>query len=117
MKSLQANRRSSRINKIIALFEYSFFRNQKLKHHTNIIKHLNTIDALISKAAPKYPVDKLNKIDLAILRVAVYELSIDKKQPPKAIINEAIEIAKKYGNEKSPQFINAVLGSIYDSSK
>ena len=52
------------------------------------------------------------KCVLAILRLAAYELLIEKKEPPKAIIDEAIELAKAYGNEASSSFINGVLGTI-----
>ena len=70
------------------------------------------IDEQIAKAAPEYPIDKINKTDLAILRLAVYELLIEKKQPPKVIIDEAIELAKEYGGDTSPAFINGALGKL-----
>lgn len=70
------------------------------------------IDPIIAEAAPEWPLDKLNKIDLAILRLATYELLIDKQAPYKVIIDEAIEIAKSLGGESSPNFINGVLGHI-----
>jgi len=63
-----------------------------------------------------WPVDKLNKIDLAILRLAIYELE-RKKTPPKVIIDEAVELAKEFGGENSPSFINGVLGTIYKEAK
>lgn len=68
-------------------------------------------DAFIIKHAPDWPIHQINKIDLAILRNAVLEL-IQKKTPPKVVINEAVEIAKLYGTENSPKFINGVLASI-----
>ncbi len=68
-------------------------------------------DKLISTAAPDWPLAKINKIDLAILRVAVEEL-LHTKTPPKVVIDEAVEIAKKYGAEQSPSFVNGVLGTI-----
>jgi N utilization substance protein B len=77
-----------------------------------ILKQQKKIDKLISKSAPQWPVDKLNKIDLAILRLAVYELE-DGDTPPKVIIDEAVELAKEFGSESSPSFINGVLGTIY----
>jgi N utilization substance protein B len=69
------------------------------------------IDLIIEKAAPEWPISKINKIDLAILRLAVYEIK-NKKEPAKVIIDEAIELAKEYGSEASPAFINGVLGTI-----
>lgn len=70
------------------------------------------LDKKISKAAPTWPIDKLNKIDLAILRLAVYELD-NEDTPPKVVIDEAVELAKEYGSESSSSFINGVLGTIY----
>lgn len=70
------------------------------------------IDAIVAKAAPTWPTDKLNKIDLAILRLAVYELKYE-ETPPKVVIDEAVELAKEYGSESSSSFINGVLGTIF----
>lgn len=73
------------------------------------------IDEMITKAAPEWPIDKLNKIDLVILRLAVYELKFE-STPPKVVIDEAVELAKEYGSEASSSFINGVLGTIYKDS-
>lgn len=78
---------------------------------SDIFKNIEKIDELISSHAPKYPLDKIARIDLAILRLAIYELTIEKKEPMKVVINEAVELAKELGNERSYAFINAVLGS------
>ena len=67
---------------------------------------------MITQTAPEWPLDKLNKTDLAILRLAVYELTITKKEPVKVIIDEAIELAKELGSESSSSFVNGVLGTI-----
>jgi len=77
-----------------------------------IHKQEKKIDKLIKESAPQWPVDKLNKIDLAILRLAVYELE-NEDTPPKVVIDEAVELAKEYGSESSSSFINGVLGTIY----
>lgn len=77
-----------------------------------ILKQKNKINKLIENAAPQWPVDKLNKIDLAILWLAVYELEND-DTPPKVVIDEAVELAKEFGSESSSSFINGVLGTIY----
>ncbi len=69
------------------------------------------IDSLITKAAPEWPIEKINKIDLAILRLAVGELIAD-KTPQKVTIDEAIELAKEYGSEASAPFVNGVLGTV-----
>ena len=70
------------------------------------------VDALIVKNAPDWPIAKLNKIDLAILRLAITELKTKPEIPPKVVVDEAIEISKRYGTEKTPKFINGVLGNI-----
>jgi len=80
----------------------------------NVLKHKVKIDNAIKKAAPAWPINNLNRIDLTILRLAVYELG-EKKAPPKVIIDEAVELAKEYGGESSSSFINGVLGTIYKS--
>lgn len=77
-----------------------------------ILTQKEKIDKLISDAAPQWPLEKLNKIDLAILRLAVYELE-NEDTPPKVVIDEAVELAKEYGSESSSSFINGVLGTIY----
>ena len=77
-----------------------------------VVPNLKKIDKLISQAAPERTIDKINRIDLAILRLAVWELAVDKKNPAKAVIDEAIEVAKRYGAESTPGFVNGVLGTI-----
>ena len=79
-----------------------------------IYKNLKAIDELIAKAAPQFPVEKINKIDLSILRLAVYELDIAKKVPFKVVIDEAIELAKEFGSASSSSFINGALGNIHN---
>lgn len=79
-----------------------------------ILSHTETFDTRIQDIAKKYEVDKIAKVDISILRNALYELLIEKKVPPKVIINEAVELAKELGSEKSPSFVNAVLGKVYE---
>ena len=70
------------------------------------------IDATIEQTAPAWPLDQIAAIDRNILRLAIYEILIDNKVPMRAAINEAIELAKEFGGENSPKFINGVLGSV-----
>jgi transcription antitermination protein NusB len=77
-----------------------------------ILKKKAHIDKIIQAAAPSWPVDNLNKIDLAVLRLAIYELE-EKDTPPKVVIDEAVELAKEFGSESSSSFVNGVLGTIY----
>ncbi len=97
------------------LFSRSFNPLQTDDNIAPIMAHLTDIDARIHAAAPEWPIDKIAKIDLAILRLAVYELTVEKKEPPKVIIDEAIELAKEYGNDASSKFVNGVLGTILKS--
>lgn len=76
-----------------------------------IFDHLASLDQEIASAAPERPVADINKVDLAILRLSVFE-SKEEKTPKKVIINEAIELAKEFGSESSPKFVNAVLGKL-----
>ncbi|PIP57353.1 transcription antitermination factor NusB, partial [Candidatus Woesebacteria bacterium CG22_combo_CG10-13_8_21_14_all_39_10] len=77
-----------------------------------ILRNKKRLDKKIEESAPEWPIDKLNRIDLAILRLAVYELE-QKEAPPKVIIDEAVELAKEFGSDNSASFINGVLGTIY----
>jgi N utilization substance protein B len=77
-----------------------------------IITHLDEIDNLIKTNAPKWPLDKINRVDLAILRCAVWELRFQTKTPPKVVIDEAVELAKEFGTDTSSAFVNGCLGSI-----
>ncbi len=78
--------------------------------------NLHDIDAVITPAAPEWPVDQIAKVDKVILRIGVYELMIKRDVPPKVAINEAVELAKTFGGENSSKFINGVLGTIYRNS-
>ncbi len=77
--------------------------------------NLDAINALISEAAPEWPLEQVARIDKNTLRVAVYEMLFDDTQdvPPRVSINEAIEIGKTFGSDTASKFINGVLGFIY----
>ena len=116
MKTATDPRHLKRIKLFKQLFSLGFPQKPSLsKEIKKITTHLKKIDKIIAQSAPEWPVNKLNKVDLAILRLAIYELIIVKKAPPKVIIDEAIEIAKEFGTEKTPKFINGVLGSVIKS--
>lgn len=83
----------------------------------NVLAHKQKeIDPKIAQAAPTWPINQINKIDLAILRLALYEL-LEGKQPLKVIINEAVELAKEFGSDASPSFVNGVLGKIVEEKE
>jgi len=78
--------------------------------------HEQEIDKIIAVAAPEWPLNKINIVDLSILRIAIFELLFLKQTPPKVAIDEAVEIAKTFGGENSHRFVNGVLGTIYRQS-
>lgn len=111
-------RHSKRIEIVQNLFAYGFtpqaterFPNEN-ELSGKIVANLEAIDKTIASLAVKFPIEKIAKTDLAILRLAVYELRIDPKEPKKVVINEAVELAKELGGEKSYSFINGVLGKL-----
>ncbi len=78
--------------------------------------HRPDIDKLIVKNAPEWPLDQIAAIDRAVLRLGIYEVLWSDEVPPKVAINEAVEIAKRYGGENSGSFVNGVLGTVYRGS-
>ena len=113
MKTSKDPRHLKRQRIVRQLFAESFSKQENhLMEVNNILKQTKVIDKKIQKAAPTWPIDKLNKVDLAILRLAIYELN-NTKTPPKVVIDEAVELAKEFGSENSPSFVNGVLGTIY----
>jgi N utilization substance protein B len=70
------------------------------------------LDEMIGKAAPAWPVGQLPPIDRNILRLAITELLGDNGAPARAVINEAVELAKSFGSDNSAKFVNGVLGTI-----
>jgi N utilization substance protein B len=76
------------------------------------IKHCSEADGNIRQFAPAWPVDQLSVIDRNILRLAISEILFDNRVTVKVAINEAVELAKKFGGEHSSKFINGVLGSV-----
>ena len=117
MKTALDPRHTKRQKIVEDLFKTEFHKQPVTEPSEEILKHLEDIDKNISTAAPEFPIDKINKVDLAILRLAVYELLVAKKEPPKVIIDEAIELAKEYGGENSPAFINGALGKVIENDK
>lgn len=77
-----------------------------------VIPLINQLDEVISEHAQEWPLDQVAVIDRNILRIALWEFAIEKCTPLKVAINEAIELAKVYGSDSSPRFINGVLGSL-----
>ncbi len=76
-----------------------------------------SLDEFIEEFAPDWPLDQVAIIDRNLLRIALWEIAVYKKTPVKVVVNEAVELAKKYGSEGSPRFINGVLGGFIDNLK
>jgi N utilization substance protein B len=70
------------------------------------------LDRLIQKFAPEWPLDQMALIDRNILRMAIWEFAADRQTPIKVAINEAVELAKLYGSDSAPRFVNGVLGAL-----
>ena len=77
-----------------------------------VLENKAEIDKIISAFAPNWPIDQMAIVDKNILRVAIYEMVLGGETPPKVAINEAVELAKSFGSDSSPKFVNGVLGSV-----
>lgn len=119
MKTSKDPRHLQRIKLMQELFSYGFNKSHTSdnKKFQQILSQIEEIDKSIEQSAPKWTVDKINHLDLAILRLAVYEMIIEKKNPPKVTVDESVELAKEYGSEASPGFINGALGKLITDNK
>lgn len=88
--------------------EYSYLTS---RFHA-VLDKLNEIDTILSEASSGWKLNRMGKVDLTILRLAVYELRFDEDIPDKVAINEAVELAKKFGGDDSPSFVNGVLAKL-----
>ena len=79
-----------------------------------VLDHRQALDEQIQAQAPAWPVDQLAGVDRNLLRLAIYEIVIDQRVPPKVAINEGVELAKLLGSESSSRFVNGVLGAIME---
>ena len=129
------NRRNARKNAFFLVFQMDFNQKEEfeqarelffghqqeveeeekefiLKETEGTKEHLAEIDEMISKKAKKWATGRMSKVDLAILRLAIYEICFSEEIPTSVAINEAIELAKKFSSDEAPSFINGILGSI-----
>jgi N utilization substance protein B len=79
---------------------------------TGVMTNRPEIDASIREFAPAYPIRQISPVDRNVLRIAIYELTWEPDVPTRAAINEAVEIAKRYGGDNSARFVNGVTGSV-----
>lgn len=111
-------RHIQRIKTIQNLFAYTFpdlknnlpFDDNQITK--DILSNKEKIDSFITEHAPKFPIERIAKVDLSILRLAIYELIIRPTEPYKVVINEAVELAKEFAGDRSFAFVNAVLGNV-----
>lgn len=80
--------------------------------YEKIVEKLPEIDAMLDKVSKGWKTSRMGKVDLTILRLAVYEMKFDEDIPEKVAINEAVELSKKFGGDDSPAFVNGVLAKI-----
>ncbi|MDO8551139.1 MAG: transcription antitermination factor NusB [bacterium] len=118
MKTAFDPRHQRRKQAVQDLFTWGFNDDQHgCELAQQVVTKIPEIDKLIIKAAPQWPIDQINRVDLAILRLALYELEIVKTEPLKVIVDEAVELAKEFGSESSSSFVNGVLGNIIKEEK
>lgn len=121
MKKRKDPRHQKRIKAMQEVFAYLFHspNHQDLQSSLakKVIKKQKKLDPLITDCAPLWPIDQIAPTDLAILRLAVYELLFEKNIPPKVTIDEAVELAKEFGNDSSFAFVNGVLGAVVKEKK
>ncbi len=99
------------------LFAQSFTPQHEISDLAKaVLVKSDKLDPLIEEAAPTWPINQINKVDLVILRLAIYELQ-EEKEPIKVIIDEAVELAKEFGSETSAHFVNGVLGRIAEGKE
>ena len=82
-----------------------------------ILEDRDRLDQEIQRYAPAWPVSQLPVVDRNILRIAIYEVMLDQETPPKVAINEAVELAKHFGSESLPRFVNGVLGALMKAAQ
>lgn len=84
---------------------------EHLEEAREVVKKAPELDEIIQKHAPERPLSEINQVDLAVMRTIIYE-SQAKNTPKKVLIDEAVELAKEYGSDSSPKFVNGVLGKV-----
>jgi len=113
VKSKKDPRHLHRLKIMRSVFAWQFqTQKSQNKNSSSIVKNIKKIDQIIKKSAPKWPIKQINKVDLAILRTACWELLHQPKTPAKVIIDEAVELAKEFGTKSSASFVNGVLGTV-----
>lgn len=105
-------------NDQIASFEERLSCKEEVKEFmgelvSKVFHHMKDIDDILKKYSERWALDRMTVVDRNLLRLGVCELMYSQTIPPKVVINEAVEIAKKYSGEESPDFINGILDKIF----
>ena len=79
---------------------------------SGVLANREKLDAILSETSEHWKLDQMAKVDRTILRIAVYEIAIDRKVPTKAAINESIELAKTFSGDEAGRFVNGILGRV-----
>jgi transcription antitermination factor NusB len=110
VKTASDPRHKKRIRAFKSVYAHSF-SSQEITSKTakKVIEKQAEIDEIITKCAPEWPINQINRTDVSVLRLAIFELLYKKKTPTKVIIDEAVEIAKRYGSHTSGSFVNGAL--------
>ena len=113
MKTRNDPRHQKREHAIQLLYQWDFRKEEHFEEIDPIVLRLDEIDNIIQDSATQWPLDQVAPVDRAILRYGTWELLFAPNRPSeKVVIDESIELAKEYGGDNSPSFVNGVLGSI-----
>lgn len=114
MKKSKDPRHLARRETVQKLFEWGFRGEvaESNERADRIISYGSKLDEIIQLCAPQWPLSQINKIDLSVLRLALYELFFEPDTPQKVVIDEAVELGKEFGTDSSGGFINGVLGNV-----
>ncbi|MCS6903040.1 MAG: transcription antitermination factor NusB [Candidatus Bipolaricaulota bacterium] len=121
MKALSRHAARERILKLLFQRDFRPVSNHELGEEDSYVREVasgvsekqSEIDRLIAQRAEGWRLERLHTVDRNILRLAIYELLYREDVPPEVVINEAVELAKKYGGEHSPVFVNGILDRIW----
>ena len=80
--------------------------------YEDVLSHITEIDALVNEVAPGWKTSRMGKVDLTLIRLAVYEMKCEEDVPQGVAINEAVELAKSYGTDDSSSFVNGILAKL-----
>ena len=119
MKTRNDPRHQKREHAIQQLYQWDFRKDEQMDEViVPIVSRIDEIDSFIKDSATQWPLEQIAPVDRAILRYGTWELLFSENRPSeKVIIDESIELAKEYGGDSSPSFVNGVLGSILKKSE